>query len=164
MRVMKNKEDSLIEQYARGWKIFVDTCSLLHPSINDFWDAIMPYLKKYDNKVLIASANYRELEKHAKNKINPGLAKKANESLATIGKLWNEGYVEIRGEKDELFADNVFLYVFTKFRLTYNLLLITQDKALAKDIDALNSLESAKTKNNICVKRLSRKGNLENIV
>ena len=56
------------------------------------------------------------------------------------------GYVEIRGEKSDNFADNVFQVVFTKFRMTNRLLLITQDNNLAKDILALNNNRSVKAK------------------
>lgn len=155
--------DAILDEYARERKIFIDTCSLLHPGISDFWEMIIPYLKKYNNKVIIASANYHELAKHANNLNDAKLAQKAQSSLEVLARLWRDGVIEIRGEKDEQFADNVFLYVFMKFRLSHNLLLITQDRALARDIEALNTLESAKTHKTIIVRQINNNSRLEKI-
>ena len=160
MNKTKAKE---LEQYVKERKIFIDTCSILHPKIEDFWEVITPLLKKHKKKVFVASAIYRELEKHANNKSDAHLSRNARRCLAMINRLLEDDVIEIRGEKDEVFADNVFLYVFTKFRLTYKLLLITQDRALARDIDSLNLQESVKNGKSIYVKRLNNKAQLEDI-
>ena len=73
-----------------------------------------------------------------------------------LPKLKNDGFIEIKGEKNEPFADAVFHYVFDKFRTIHKLLLITQDNKLAKDILNKNESESVKG-HKIFVQRINPK-------
>ena len=127
-----------LESYVKEWKIFIDTCSLLHPAADKFWMNIIPFLEKYQAKVIIPFRSVEELQKHAANKEDADLARRSNNTLKILVQLRNAGYIEIRGEKTDNFADNVFQVVFTKFRMTHKLLLITQDRDLARDILSLN--------------------------
>ena len=43
-----------LEQYiSKGYKIFIDTCSLMHPSADKFWTHIVPLLHQYNTKIII---------------------------------------------------------------------------------------------------------------
>ena len=147
----------IMEEYCRNWKIFIDTCSLLHFSSDEFWMNIIPMLHAYKKKVIIPLRSVEELEKHSKNTENVKLAKKSQLCIKQINQLVEAGYVDIRGEKTDNFADNVFQVVFTKFRMNYNLLLITQDNDLAKDILRLNENRSVKAKE-VKVNRINKYG------
>jgi hypothetical protein len=70
---------------------------------------------------------------HWNNPEKPELAEKAREVYQKLYDLHEKQLIDIRGEKTDNFADNVFQMVFTKFRLNYKLLLITQDNNLAQD-------------------------------
>lgn len=154
-----------LEQYIKeGYRIFIDTCSLLCEMAPSFWQNIIPYLEKYNSKVIIPNKCIEELYKHQDNTNNPELAKQANKSLGLIKKMLESGYVDIRGEQSDSFADNVFLAVFTKFRMNYKLLLITQDKKLAEDIIALNKSGAVYNINTIAAQQLNQYGFLSNIV
>jgi len=62
----------------------------------------------------------------------------------------------IQGDKNDSFADNVFITVFTKFRLQHNLCLITQDVGLSEDIMNLGkNSSSVHSIKNIKVLRIS---------
>lgn len=148
-----------LESFVRDNKIFIDTCSLLHSEVDKFWVNIIPMLKKYNSKIIIAIRVYEEVEKHCKNTENNQLATKAKTCKKILNQLRNAGYVEFRGEKSDNFADNVFQVVFTKFRMTNKLLLITQDNNLAKDILKLNDNKSVKG-NPISVQRINQYGYL----
>ena len=53
-----NKDElarEILENYVKEYKIFIDTCSLLHPKAEEFWANIIPYLEKYQTKVIIPS-------------------------------------------------------------------------------------------------------------
>lgn len=150
-----------LEDYAKDWKIFMDTCSILHFAADKFWMNILPLLRQYQNKVIIPLRSIEELQKHEVNTGNSELAKNAKNCLRVLNKLINAGFVEIRGEQGDNFADNVFQVVFTKFRMTHKLLLITQDNDLAKDIIALNSNKSVRAKP-VHVKRINQYGFLSN--
>lgn len=147
----------VLEGYCKDWKIFIDTCSLLHFSSDDFWMNIIPLLHQYQNKIFIPLRSVEEIEKHSKNKDNAELAQKAKSCLKQLKQLVEAGYVEIRGEQTDNFADNVFQVVFTKFRMNHKLLLITQDNDLAKDILALNDNRSVKA-NEVKVNRINKYG------
>ena len=108
-------------------------------------------------KIIVLLRSLDELEKHSKNKNKPELMKDANNCIKVVNQLMSAGYIEVRGESTDNFADNVFQVVFTKFRMTHNLLLITQDNDLAKDILTLNDNRSVKA-NPVQVKRINKYG------
>lgn len=152
---------SALDSYSKDWKIFMDTCSILHFAADKFWMNIIPLLRQYQNKVIIPLRSIEELQKHEANTGKPELAENAKNCLKVLHQLINAGFVEIRGEQGDNFADNVFQVVFTKFRMTHKLLLITQDNDLAKDITALNSNKSVRA-NPVHVKRINQYGFLSN--
>lgn len=152
-----------LEGYVRDWKIFIDTCSILHSASDKFWMNIIPFLQQYQNKVIIQLRVIEELQKHTTNSMKPDLAEKSKNSLKRIQQLISAGFVEVRGEKSDNFADNVFQVVFTKFRMTHKLLLITHDNNLAKDIIALNENQSVRA-NPVHVKRINQYGFLSNFM
>lgn len=132
-------------------KIFIDTCSLMHQDGMDFVGKIAPTFKRQGNKFIIPVQCIRELEKHKKTDI-----------VNHIVKLRNEGIFDIRGvDSDNDFADNVFIYVFAKFRLSHKLVLITQDVNLAKNICELNAQESVRTDKKIAVYYIDKGGLLK---
>lgn len=152
-----------LEEYVREWKIFIDTCSLLKSSANMFWNNIIPLLHQYNAKVIIPYRCIQELANHQNNKNDIELASKAKNALKILKQLEHSGYIDIRGEKSDNFADNVFNVVFTKFRMKYNLLLITQDRNLSEDILKLNESKSVTSKKSIHVKQLNKQGLLSPI-
>ena len=152
---------NVLDSYAKDWKIFMDTCSILHFAADKFWMNIIPLLRQYQSKVIIPLRSIEELQKHEANTGKPELAENAKKCLKILNQLITAGFVEIRGEQGDNFADNVFQVVFTKFRMTHKLLLITQDNDLAKDIIALNSNKSVRA-NPVHVKRINQYGFLSN--
>lgn len=154
--------EKLIDTYAKDFKIFIDTCSVLESGMQLFIDEFIPYLKKYNNKIYVPSREIEELQKHSKSS-DKRLAFSAKNAIELIVKLHNQGLVEIRGESSDNFADNVFQVVFTKFRLQYQLLLITQDNGLAQDILSLNSSKAVRA-NTVQVKRISKREKLEDFL
>ena len=143
-----------MEHCVKEFKIFIDTCSIIDAK-SSFWEHIKPYLKKYKQKIIVPYRCYEELIKKAHYIQNQNLSVTAKDRLSLLEYLGNNEYIEIRGEKSDNFADNVFLSVFTKFRLQYNLLLITQDNGLAQDILNLNNTASQKTAHIINVRRIN---------
>ncbi len=146
-----------MKSYCKEHKIFMDTCSLLHFASGLFWENIIPLLEQYQNKIIIPHRCIEELKKHSQNEEDEELATNAKACIGRLSKLVDEGYVEIRGEAGDNFADNVFQVVFTKFRMKYKLMLITQDNDLAKDILALNEIKSVKA-NLVTVQRINKYG------
>lgn len=159
----ENYAKNALDGYVKEWKIFMDTCSILHFAADKFWMNIIPLLRQYQNKVIVPLRSIEELQKHEANTRNPKLAENAKKCLKVLKYLIDAGFVEIRGEQGDNFADNVFQVVFTKFRMTHKLLLITQDNDLAKDIIALNGNRSIKA-NPVHAKRINQYGFLSNFM
>lgn len=150
---------NLLEHFVSSYKIFMDTCSLLSPYAEKFFVNLIPLLTKYNASIILPKRVIDELYKHQANTQNPELAKRARHALRNIQTMLNDHQVNIRGEEGDNFADNVFQVVFAKFRISNNLLLITEDNGLAQDILALNNSQSVRGRT-IAVKRLSKYGYL----
>ena len=75
----QSKQDtarSAMESFVKdGYKIFIDTCSLLDDHVDEFWRNIIPLLHQYSSKIIIPWRCGQELEKHVNNKSDPDLAK-----------------------------------------------------------------------------------------
>lgn len=146
-----------LEEYVKKCKIFIDTCSLVQPNADRFWMNIIPFIKKYNNKVIIPHRVIEELVKLSRKPDKPAVANNAKNTLRMLYQFHTSNYIEIKGEDTDGFADNVFQVVFTKFRMNYNLLLITQDNNLAKDILNLNNTSSVIAKP-VSVKKINKYG------
>lgn len=155
-------DNKLLENYFKKCKVFIDTCSLLKgkPIIEPFFKEAIPLIKKYSNPIIIPSKVYEELRKHSSSR-NETLSQNAKYCINLIEKLSEEKIIEIRGEPSDKFADNVFLVVFTKFRLTHNLMLITQDINLSIDLLNLNNSKSVQSRNFISVTYFDKQGILK---
>lgn len=152
------KDYAYLEQCVKDYKIIIDTCSIIDAVSTDFWNNIVPILHKHESSIIFPLRCGEELEKHAYDTSKPVLADKSKKSIRIINQLKKEGIIKICGEKNDNFADNAFQTVFTKFRLKHNLLLITQDNKLAKDILSLNNSCSVKSEYTIRVCRVNKYG------
>ncbi|MFI3210177.1 MAG: PIN domain-containing protein [Peptostreptococcaceae bacterium] len=117
--IIKKQNDSfqdtknVMNSYAKNYKIFIDTCSLMDNNIENFYKNIYPYLEKYSNKIIVPHRVIDELKKHF-NSDNIERNTKAKKGLYILKKLQDKNLIDIKGEDTDNFADNVFLVVFTK--------------------------------------------------
>ena len=130
-------------------KVFIDTCSLMHPAT---WlyvpDVLIPALKRDGISVVVPLHVLDELRKLQLQKDETGA--KASSGLATVALMLSSGVLELVGNgESDTFADNYFLYTFVKLRLKHNLALITQDKKLAQDIQDLGNHRSVQGRKKI---------------
>ena len=68
----------------------------------------------------------------------------AKAGIALCVRIRDAGCLDIRGEKGDNFADNVFFVHILHYRSQYPVLLITQDGGLANDALTLNTFQSVK--------------------
>ena len=121
-------------------RVFLDTCTLMHPKFEKFLAKVVSVLSLYGYKLVVPWSCIEELNKH---KTNPKLKSKAEKALKELESIYQ--YVDIRGnEADGTHADNVFLRVFTQLRTKYRLVLVSEDWDLKSDILKLNSSKSVK--------------------
>jgi len=162
------KSEQFLETVVKEFKIFIDTCSLLEDEADTFWATIVPYLERERKAIIVPYRVYEEVERFADNPVlcvqkypdNPNLNARAKKVKNYVIHLQKAGRIEIYGENSDNFADNVFLTVFTQYWLKYNLLLITQDRDLARDIINIPKNKSSKSKNRIIVRRINKNGEL----
>lgn len=142
-----------------NYRLFVDTCSLMHEKAEDFFYKLAPILIDLRKQVIIPHKVAIEIER-LQNSPKPD-TKKAAKSSATILKHYLEhSLVDIRGEKNDPFADNVFHYVFSKFRTQHDLALLTQDKGLAMDILSLKTSQAIQTSKKLLVIKIGKRGDV----
>lgn len=131
-------------------------------NFEDFSQKITPHIINSSNKIFIPTKVLEEIKKFDSDPKDLVRNKKASDALVILKKMHNQNLIEIRGEKTDNFADNVFMTVFTQHRLNHSLMLITQDKNLTKDILSLNSFKSQRGKT-IVVKKISKEGLLTDV-
>ena len=160
--------------------IFIDTCSLLDScwvrssksgveqfsfskqKEQRFWEQEFKSLAAI-GKVILPKRNYDELKKHAKNTSKPGLARRSEYILKKLEKLIKDGSIEIVGDANDPFADAILLSVALKFRTQRHLLFVTQDKALARDLEAISRFESVNSHYDLKVRTISARGEIVRI-
>ena len=144
----------------QDFRIFVDTCSILYDHGEAFWSNAIQVLDQNERHIIVPLAVMRELEKQAnKNDSSLEVVQRARRMHDVILQLADMKLVKIFGDSNENFADNVFQYIFTRYRTRNKLLLITQDNDLAKDILRLNETNAVRTMP-ILAKRIDPSGNL----
>ena len=159
-----NREDrkslGKLKHYVDKYKIFIDTCSLLQGNITQmFFNNIVPVLKEKQAKIFMLQKCLLKVEKASQD--NSEASQNARNILPIIKQYSNEGYIDIKYDKSEgagTFADNTFISVFTMYRDRYDLLLITQDNNLAKEILNLNNSKAVRGTKNIAVSRINKYG------
>lgn len=147
----------LLNEIVTKSKVFIDTCSLMHEHYMEFETLLFSALRLAGTYVIVPKKVIEELEKHARSG-NEKTAKAAQYALRSLAQ--NKKWISIKGEPSDNFADNVFQTQFSKFRLQYNLTLITQDITLAHDILGLNAITSQRSSYRIKVYRITSYGTL----
>ena len=153
---------AFLERCVRYRKIFIDTSALMETSSLEFFKNIVPYLKREGKKLFVPYSVKFELEKLAND---PDCCKRqrAREALKLLAD--NAKFVEFYGGgAGGEFADNDFLTIFTGLRLKDELVLVTQDRNLARSILKLGKdTDAVRHVKKIFAQRLDAKGFLQRI-
>lgn len=147
-----------LESCVQKYKIFIDTCSLMDSNAEMFWKEMVPLLKRYQKYIIVPKRCEEEIARFKQNKSDITRAAAAHNAHKMLRILVKDGLVQIRGEETDGIADNVFIAVATKFRMKYNMLLITQDKALAKEFEALGDSIAVSHTKKIIARRINNYG------
>jgi rRNA-processing protein FCF1 len=147
-----------------NYKVFVDTSFLLQPAFADLYDSTLNYFATYySNPIIIPTRVVEEVNKKAASKepVAP-LAWKAYQVVSKAIAI--DKTFKAQGEESDGFADNVFLTVFTKFRRTHNLCLLTNDFKLSSDITRLKRQHSVKSQFDIACLYLDKNNSIQKFV
>lgn len=166
----KAKSEKYLKNAVSGYRILIDTCSLLDENADRFWEHMVPLLQAEGKHIAVPVCVLEEVDKFARDrnacqrKSDPeGLHRRARKAVYGINKLLEAGLVELYSDPDDKHADNVMLSVLTKKRLDHNLMLITQDKALAQDMLRRTLDASVVTDCRLRVARINRYGYLSEV-
>ena len=160
--INRPKDLALANKLAAESKIFIDTCSLMEQAYPTFEPVLFQALERANERLIIPEKVWNELNKLMKASTErPDLSKRAQRALEGLSRYHRKNLVVVRSDSSDNFADNVFSTQFTKFRMNYNLTLITQDGPLSRDILRLNNIESQKSQYKIRVFCINQYGFLE---
>lgn len=146
--------------------VFVDTCSLMEDSFPAFMDLLVKSKSywKGELEVVILGEVLDELKKHSANREKPDLRVSALRALKIINhdtKLFGKHAFTIwKSKSDDGFLDNALYTIVSGLRIKNKILVITQDKTLAKELRSMNDLESQRGRY-IIIKRINKDGALE---
>lgn len=153
-----------LDRLVKENQIFVDLSSLIAPQSLKAWENLVPVLHKYNRKLRIPKSVLSGLIACGRDKENAERAELANNSLAILQKLNNEGLVDIRESVDANSTPARDLMTFcAHFRMDCSLLIITQDPDLTKDLLEQNTLQSANGKT-IFIKKFNKYGYVSNVI
>lgn len=151
-----------IEECVKNYLILIDTCSFLHTPYYLFFKHAGPFLKKYHKKIIIACAVLQELEKYpqkATDRDRKAAQAKSDEVLRDLAIYQANGLIQVCGDaNDSTVADAVFVSAVSKLRCRNNVLLITQDARLLKEVDRLNYSESVRNIKKVRVRHINQDG------
>ena len=123
-----------LEDFAAGFKIFIDISSMLDLGFPAFIRRMRPLMEQNSNKFFITGNHRTELES-----LLPLMDKRApaQKALALLDELKAQGLIEERGEKADagMSSGHVLLRVLLQFRYRHRLLLITQNREQSHDVE-----------------------------
>lgn len=166
---MERKSMYALRAAVKECLIFIDTCSLLTKEADAFWKHIEPILIEENKYIIVPFRVYQEVEKFANNlklcqkkqgESGNELNSLAKNSKKKILELHKKGLIQIFGEKSDNFADNVFETQFTRLRMKYSLMLITQDRNLTDDMLRISESKAITVNNKTLVRRINKHGYL----
>lgn len=130
-------------------KILLDTSFAMQRGFSRF---VREYADVFThNRIQISSLVVRELERHLGDKQRRSHAKFV---LEVLEKLIAQNMAEIRGEECNTFVDHVILLVAVRNMLQHNIIVLTNDVALAKDVRTITVFGCIRHRRNLKVIKL----------
>jgi len=128
------------EEFLSAYHIFIDTSALCDENTDHFLDLLISEIQKISNplKVTVPRAVVdclQSMEKDAEENYIFG----ADEGLRNLKKIQEAGILSVRGDEADTTVMSTFISAFSRFKPVYKMLLITQDEALAKAVEMLNT-------------------------
>ena len=144
--------------WSRDTRVFVDTCSLMEEASGTFVEKhLVPLLAQHSTPLIVPNEVVGELDRLA-NSRKTSTARAARNAKRVVQAALDKGAARVVGEPGDSFPDNLFQAVFTRYRLKYRLILISQDRRLVKDILELNKGASVDRIHGIDAYRIGKHG------
>ena len=145
----ENKSFALAKTLNEFDLVIIDTCSLMEDSFPEWMD-ILANAKDYrlnsQTNVYVLGDCLEELKKHKANRDNPEAFMKATRAMKIITEAKKKKELMFLENKKKglhpVFADRQIYVKVSEERSSKRILIITQDKDLATDLNGLNNLQS----------------------
>lgn len=140
--------------------IYVDTSSFMHTRAAEFFYLkLMPALQKTNNTIQVPSIVVGELNNCLNKKDDIRKSLLAGQGLKLIETFKNKEIVHMIDSPSHSIADQFFLEEFVGKRFFSNLVLITQDVDLSKDIETITEgLKSVRCDNKVILLKINIHG------
>ncbi|UXA17462.1 zinc-ribbon domain containing protein [Mycobacterium sp. SMC-4] len=144
--------------------VFVDTSFLMHPRARDALYGTDGRLLYSVERLIVPDSVVRELEKNYNDKNNEMKRDAAEMGLKLLYDLRQANYAVRRGShRDARHADAVILSKIQEFWVRHNMILLTQDRALARDARAIGTSRSVQSRHRIFVLCANDSGGLSHL-
>ena len=149
-QVLNNSLDfSWLENLIINHACLVDTSALMSDGAEVFFCKIIaPILLRNSKKLIVPYVVITELEN---NKKKADRKQNAERGLKILNELHEHGLVNVKGEQTDTHPDQVFRRVYAQHCTSKNLLFITNDRKLAKEICGMHNSESVKTRHSLII-------------
>jgi len=142
-------------------KVFIDTSSLMRPTCEEALRRhLIPALAQSRQTIIVPHRVVEELQKHEAS-TDATRQRSAKRGLRTLQALQHEGLAEVFGDQNDGFADSVFLHVIARICLRHDVVLITNDSTLSKEVSDLAHRQSVRTSRSILTFRVGQDGALK---
>ena len=161
---LREAADRQLEKLVQTRKIFLDISSILSPYFETFFPRLLPLMQRYHRQLHLPESVLRKLIQIQDDHTNPQRSEHSARRLQMLMKVMEYGLLDVRKSVQEYGQPaQDLLTMCGKFRLSEQLLVLTQDEHLAQDLLQLNRQKSA-AGNAIVVKRINRYGFLSNVI
>lgn len=130
-----------IRSVVRTHKILLDTSFAMQPGFPEFIQTFAPAFQR--NPILIPALVLWELKNHCRTRAVDLIARS---TLELVGLLIRSRQAEVRHEACDRYQDLVILRVTLQHMLSHNIVVLTNDCRLMKDLRAMWSCESVRYK------------------
>lgn len=154
----RNAAEKLMNYVARN-RVFFDSSALLQPSAQIMLERMRVCLSLTGGKMYVPRAVWGELEKKKAEQDNPALSCLADMVLRKLMELGAANLLVCPdGEGDSDLADAVFLSQFSALRMHVDLMLVTNDKNLGREILQLNDSQAVRSRYHVTVQKVTSFG------
>lgn len=135
---IKNKKKYLDNKLSKEYKIFIDSSAILRKNFLDSLYSLLILMVENNNKFIISLKTIEYIQYKLVN-CSPEEEEKYKNTIKLLSEMKSRGLIEIHGEETDINEEITLVSVFTKFKFTYKLALITDNLKLAKQISLINN-------------------------
>lgn len=158
---MPHSDITALTKLLGSYKVFVDTCSFMHTEAPVFFARLTPELERRNAQINIPLSVTAEVVQNKSENRSAQCRSCADAAYKIINELLNKQIaVQIANSSVSSFADHSFELFLESERVDSNLLLITQDRALAKKT-AMCNIDAAVRGKKIKVMKINACGGID---